>query len=136
MSNSAGGTPQELPEWVPDEYDPDAPLRERLPVISEMEGGIEIHVQGDLGVVENVRQPQHFIERGTGGMKLQAGSRPDDWSWEIVVPPEGEPRLEKVDPMQSMEAYMKTKKTWFNDIDVRVYGVDTDRFEDGDADYE
>jgi len=122
----------EMADWVPKEYNPDAPLSKRLPIIAEMEGGIEIHVQGERGVVEVVHEPQHFIENARV-MKLQAGTRPDNWSWEIVVPKDAYPFLQKVDPNQSMEAYMATKRNWLEDIDVRVYGVDADRFEDNNA---
>jgi len=123
-----------LPEWVPEEYDPDAPLAERLPVIAEMEGGIEIHVKDEHGTVHNVRQPQHLSRLSNDGLKLDCGTAPDDWSYEIVVPGgDHEPFLRDVDPNQTHDAYVATRRTVGRDIDVRVYGVDADRFEDDTA---
>lgn len=132
MSNdSADSAKRSLPEWVPDEYDPDAPLRERLPIIAEMNGGVEIHVRDNRGTVEIVGAPQHFYGDESRAMTLCAGYRDDDWSWEIISPTKGDARLMEVDPMQSAEAYESTKTVWLRDIDVRVYGVDSDRFEEG-----
>jgi len=45
-------------------------------------------------------------------------------------PSEHEPFLREVDPNQDYEAYVATRKTVGRDIDVRLYGVDVDRFED------
>jgi len=119
-----------LPEWVPDEYDPDDPLAERLPVIAEMDGGVEIHVRDKKGVEYIVHQPQHLHDLPHDGLKLSCGTAPDDWSYEIVVPGEHEPFLREVDPNQNHEAYIKTHNTVGNEIDARLYGVDVDRFED------
>lgn len=126
-----GGEAQhDMPDWVPDEYDPDAPLSERLPVIAEMEGGIEVHVRdGSKGTVEVVHEPQHFYENPRR-VKMCCGVRADDWNWEIIVPKgDAGPVLKHVDPNQDIEAYQATQKTWLKDIDVRVYGVDRDRWE-------
>lgn len=126
----------EPPAWLPDEYDPDAPLRERLPAIADIEGGIELHVQGETAVVEIVGSPVHFDERANGVMVLMTGTRScsGSWQYEIVVPEdEGRARLRKADPDQDVEAYMATRKTWLRGVDVRVYGVDADRFDDDPA---
>ena len=120
-----------LPEWVPDEYDPDAPLAERLPVIAEMDSDAEIHVQDKRGVHYVVNQPQDLSDLPNGGLRLDCGPRIGYWSYEIVVPGgDNEPFLREVDPDQEYEAYVATRKTIGKDIDVRVYGVDADRFED------
>lgn len=127
-------TPQDLPDWVPEEYEPEAPLAERVPIMAEIDGGIELHVRdGERDVVEIVGSPYELSENGAGTMTLKCGANKttgDTWSWEIVVPEDGEARLMDVDPMQSMDAYMKTKKEWLSDVDVRIYGVDADRFVD------
>ncbi|ELZ39343.1 hypothetical protein C471_08495 [Halorubrum saccharovorum DSM 1137] len=120
-----------LPEWVPEEYDPDAPLAERLPVIAEMEGGIEIHVEDKRGTIYVVHQPQNLKELPSDGLQLDCGPRTGYWSHEIVVPGgDHEAYLRKVDPDQDYDAYVATRETVGKDIDVRVYGVDADRFED------
>jgi len=119
-----------LPEWVPDEYDPDAPLAERLPVIAEMGSDAEIHVQDKRGVHYVVNQPQDLVTLPNDGLRLDCGTRIDYWSYEIVAPSEHEPFLREVDPNQDYEAYVATRKTVGRDIDVRLYGVDVDRFED------
>jgi hypothetical protein len=114
------------PDWLPDEYDPDAPLRERLPIMAEIDGGIELHVTDDRGVTEIVGQPVEFTTSHSGVQKLKAGSGPNayEWSWEIIVPEEAPARLMDVDPMQDFEVYQKTKSTELTDIDVRLWGVD------------
>lgn len=127
----------DTPAWLPEEYDPDAPLHERLPVMAEIEGGIELHVRDERGVVEIVGQPQHFEDPENTASVLKAGSRPDNWRWEIVVPREGsgsEPFLRRVDPNQRFEAYISTRDRWMENIDVRILGVDADRFLDGESD--
>jgi len=80
-----------LPEWVPDEYDPDAPLAERLPVIAEMGSDAEIHVQDKRGVHYVVNQPQDLGTLPNDGLRLDCGTRIDYWSYEIVAPSEHEP---------------------------------------------
>jgi len=120
-----------LPEWAPDEYDPDAPLAERLPVIAEMGSEAEIHVQDKRGVHYIVNQPQDLGSLPNDGIRLDCGTEMDYWSHEIVVPGnDNEPFLREVDPDQEYEAYVATRKTVGEDIDVRLYGVDADRFED------
>jgi len=123
-----------LPEWVPEEYDPDAPLAECLPVIAEMGADAEIHVQDDHGTVYIVNQPQHLGSLPNDGVQLDCGTAPDDWSYEIVVPGnDNEPFLREVDPNQEYETYVKTRRTVGRDIDVRLFAVDADRFEDDTA---
>lgn len=138
MSDSAGGDAQDTPEWLPDEYDPDAPLRERLPIMAEIEGGIELHAQDDRGTVEILGSPKELtsmsLESGDRlTLKTGGGTGRHKWSWEIVVPAKGDPVLKDVDPMQDFEAYRKTKTTWMDDVDVRIYGVDADRFEESEV---
>lgn len=119
-----------IPEWVPKEYDPDAPLRERLPIIAGIEGGIEIHVTDEHGTTEIVGSPKHFTEtEAAGTMELSAGMGNDDsrWKWEIFLSADDEASLFRVNPNQSMEAYMATRKRWMENVDVRMYGVDAAR---------
>lgn len=120
------------PEWLPDEYDRDADLADRLPIMAEIDGGIELHVKGDSGTVEIVGSPQHFNDTPRY-MRLCCGSSAGDWSWEIVVPKNDDhnPRLEKVDPDQDIEAYEATKQNYLSDVDVRIYGVDAHRYTAG-----
>lgn len=117
----------EQPDWLPAQYDVDAPLQDRLPIMAEIEGGIELHVGNPSGVVEVVHQPQHFHQYETGGMRLDAGTAVDDWEWEIVISEDGSSVLKKVDPMQDVDVYEMTKRRWLDDVDVRIYGVDIDR---------
>ena len=131
---SSQSATEEIPEWVPDEYDPDASLRERLPAIDNIEGGVDLYVGDDRGVVKVVGTPKQFRENGVGVQTLKAGGGLNDihtWSWEIVVPtPEhGDPVLKSVDPNQPEEIYSKTKSTELREIDVRIYGVDHERLE-------
>lgn len=115
------------PEWLPDEYDPDAPLHERLNLLAPIDGGIELHAEGDR-VTEVIGEPRELTETGAGAVRLKTGTGPNtfSWDWEVTAPPEGEPFLKKVDPDQEAEAYMKTKKTRMRDMDIRVYGVDAE----------
>jgi len=84
-----------LPEWVPDEYDPDAPLAERLPVIAEMGSDAEIHVQDKRGVHYVVNQPQDLGTLPNDGLRLDCGTRIDYWSYEIVAPANTSPSCER-----------------------------------------
>lgn len=122
---------ENTPDWLPDEYDAEASLRERLPIIGEIDRGIELHVSDHRGTVEIIGRPKHFNVNGTGAMSLDAGTGRDNsqWNWEIRVPAEGagEPVLWKVDPEQDVEAYEGTKERWFTGLDVRIHGVDADR---------
>lgn len=120
------------PEWIPDEYDADAPLADRLPIMARIEPAIELEVQGKDGVIENVRTPQIF-ESNDQYMKLYCGVSIDNWRWEIVVPQDGgfDPRLDRVDPMQSEAKYAATKDVaYLEDVDVRIHGIDSDRFDE------
>lgn len=129
MATSETPPNNDMPEWVPEEYDPDAPLIERLPIMAEIEGGIELHVQDKKGVVEIVGEPHELHERANGTLKLNAGGREFNWNWEIIVPAsDNEAVLQSVNPEQSYEAYEATKRTQGRGIDVRMYGVDADRF--------
>lgn len=124
----------EFPEWLPDEYDPDAPLRERLPIMADIDGGIEIQVGDDRGIVEVVGQPKELndVQWEDGKtLTLKAGHRSEEWLWsyELVVPASGEPFLRDVDPEQDIEAYQRTKKTILDDVDARIYGIDHERLE-------
>lgn len=95
-----------------------------------MEGGIEVHVKDDRGVVEVVHEPQHFYDNPRR-MKLACGVAIDDWKWEIIVPKgDSSPVLKRVDPMQEHHAYLATQSRWMENIDIRVYGVDTDRWQE------
>ena len=118
------------PEWLPAEYDRDAPLRERLPIMADIDGGIELWV-GDGRTVEIVNQPQELTENGQGVFVLKTGTSFADWSYEIVVPkPEnGDPFVRSVDPNQEYEDYLDSRTVELKDIDVRMYGVDHDRLE-------
>lgn len=35
---------EDFPDWVPEEYNVDDSLRERLPIMAEIDGGIELQV--------------------------------------------------------------------------------------------
>lgn len=129
---------EDMPDWLPEEYDPDAPLRERLPIMADIEGGIELHVKDERGTVDILGRPKELNtttwESGET-LSLQAGGGAEDhvWNYEIAVPAEGEPHVKRVDPMQSHEAYLATKRTYMTGIDIRIYGVDADRFEEQEA---
>ncbi|USZ73766.1 hypothetical protein [Natronosalvus halobius] len=119
------------PEWLPDEYDADASLRERLPIMAEIDGGIELHVGDERGIVEIVGEPLELTENAAECYTLRTGSaskwRQGVWRNEIVVPKEHEAVLKSVDPEQSFEDYERTKKTELRGVDVRIYGIDHER---------
>ena len=124
------GTPQterefDRPEWLPDEYDPDAPLHERLKLLAPIDGGIELHAEGEK-FTKVIGEPRGLREIDSGTVRLKTGTDGDahTWDFEVTAPPDGEPFLRKVDPDQDHEAYIKTKKTVMRDMDIRVYGID------------
>ncbi|TKX60606.1 hypothetical protein EXE48_11580 [Halorubrum sp. ASP1] len=122
-----GAAEIDRPEWLPDEYDPDAPLHERLEILAPIDGGIELHAEGDR-VTEVIGEPRRLTKVGTNTVRLKTGTGPDtsSWDWEVTAPQNGEPYLQKVDPDQRAEAYMKTKKTRMRGMDIRVFGVDAE----------
>lgn len=127
---------EDMPNWVPDSYDPDAPLVERLPIMAGIMGAIELHVKGENGVIEIVGRPKKLLQNDRY-VRLDCGTSSDNWEWEIVVP-KGEdsapPRLDHVDPMQPGTVYSATKDVeYLRNVDVRIYGVDAYRlYEDQD----
>lgn len=125
MSTKNTDTTTDEPDWLPEEYDIEADLRERLPIMAEIDGGIELHVGDDRGVIEIVGQPQEITDR-MGVLTLKCGPSFSNWDYEIVVPESenGDPYLREVDPDQPFEDYMDTRETVMSDIDVRIYGVD------------
>jgi hypothetical protein len=119
----------ERPDWLPDEYDPDERLSERLDVMLEIEGGIEVHARGQNDTIEVIGEPQ-LADKNSSGTRAYFGNAVDDWSWEVVIPDSDDhsPRLEKVDPHQDAESYHATRRTWLEDIDLRIFGVDVDAY--------
>jgi len=119
-----------LPEWVPDEYDPDAPLAERLPVIAEMGSDAEIHVRiSAASTTSSTSRKTSELFRTTGSDSIVARASTTGRT-KSSPPANTSPFLREVDPNQDYEAYVATRKTVGRDIDVRLYGVDVDRFED------
>ena len=119
--------------WPPEEYDPDAELLDRLQAMAEIEGGIEVHVLTESGVIEVVGSPQHHTDTARK-FHLAFGRSPDDWRWELDYPKkEGvPPTLDRVDPHQNFEAYEATKTHWGRVADVRIYDLDDHRLGEGD----
>ena len=64
------GTAIDRPAWLPDEYDPDAPLAERLRLLADIDGGIELHVSDDR-VTEVVGEPRELKENHAGTLTLK-----------------------------------------------------------------
>lgn len=133
--NDTSGGGRARPEWLPEEYDPEAPLAERLPLMANIEGGIELQATGEKGVVENLRQPQDFYESDRV-QRLCCGVAFDNWEWEVIVPKKKgvDPILKKVNPNQDVEAYESTKRVWFDNVDVRIYGIDDHYLTDSEHD--
>lgn len=123
---------EDLPEWVPDEYDPDADLYDRMEAMASIEGGLEIHVQDERGTTEIVAGIQDLNQDGYGNYRAHMGSTAtgtDSWDYELVVPgsDDHDARLEDVDPDQPHELYLKTREPYLENVDARIYGVDHDR---------
>ena len=119
---------EDRPEWLPDEYDTDADLRERLPIMAEIDGGIELHATDDRGVREVLGSPHELTENHAGTYVLKCGGTEFNWSYEVAVTPDGECIIRSVDPDQPMEDYMDSKERVLDDgVDIRIWGVDVDR---------
>lgn len=120
----------DLPEWVPEEYDPEAPIEERLPILPEIEGGIEVWAADDLGLKKVLGEPHEVRENHAGTLTMYIGGQKHNWNYEVVVPVnDTAPYVREVNPDQPMEDYQRTKKTVLTDADVRIYGVDVDRLD-------
>jgi len=123
---------EDLPERVPDEYDPDADLYDRMEAMASIEGGIEIHVQDERGTTEIAAGIQDLNQDGHGNYRAYLGSTAtgtDSWEYELVVPSSDDhnARLEDVDPDQPYELYLKTREPYLENVDARINGVDHDR---------
>lgn len=125
---------EDLPDFVPEDYYLDAPLRERLREIADVEGGIELHAKDHRGTVYNLGAPHDLTEKPNGVLVLKAGGRGCFWNYEVVVPPnEDEAFVREVDSDNDVDGYLDSWNRLGDGIDVRVAGVDADRFEDEDA---
>lgn len=116
-------------EWMPEEYDPDDPLGERLKVIVDISGGIELRASDGSQTV-TIGSPKMSDELSNGSYRLYTGnynSGTGMWSWEVVVPDSGEPYLDSADPDQNVEGYFDSRETRLEGVDVRIHGVDADR---------
>jgi hypothetical protein len=131
MSDSSAETGNDLPEWVPDAYDPDAPLRERLPLYEEVEAG-ELVAIGRRGYEQPLGQPKGVAATTSddGPEILYSGGRRGDrgvWKWEIVAPPEDPPFIRSADADEEYTSYADSRKREMEEVDVRIHGVDDDR---------
>lgn len=127
----------DLPDFVPDEYDPEADLYERLPVIAEMEGGIQLHAADGTGTDHVLGSPHDLNEDCHENYRLHVGGRQFNWDYEIVVPSgDHPPRVEEADPDQDIEDYYDSRDTWLEPADVRIYGVDLDHFAHRDTNHD
>lgn len=116
-------------EWMPEEYNPDDPLVERLKVIENIGGGIELRASDGSQTV-TINSPKMSDELAKGSYRLYTGNYNSDtgvWSWEVVVPDNGEPCLASANPDQNVEGYLDSRETRLEGVDVRIYGVDDDR---------
>lgn len=120
----------ELPDWMPDEYDPNAPLSDRLPITTEIEGGIELWAGDDRGLTKILGEPHEIRENGAGTLRMHVGGSEFNWNYEVVVPAsDTDPFVQAVNPDQDVEDYERTKTTELEGVDVRIYGIDHDRLE-------
>lgn len=119
-----------LPEWLPDEYDPDEDLESRIRAISEIDSAVELKVRDKHGVIKNVRIPHHFHESDKL-LVLDCGPNSSDIEWEVAVPltDADNPHVKKVDQDQSHEDYMRRKVRRFEEVDVRLHAIDDDRLQ-------
>lgn len=125
---------EDLPAWVPDDYDPDDDLYNRMKPMASIEGDIELHIQDQQGTTKIVAGIQDLNQDGHGNYRAHIGSTAttdDSWDYELVVPSsdDHDARLEDVDPNQPHEHYLKTRKPYLEHVDARIYGVDHDRLE-------
>lgn len=121
---AASDQADELPEWLPDDYDPDASLPERLRVIGEIDSDIELHAQGDDGEVWNIGKPHQVTLRKA--LTLRAGGEAHAWDWEVVVPATDDPTVLRA--VEFVDGGSDTTPV-AEDVDVRLYGVDAHRFD-------
>ncbi|ELY73239.1 hypothetical protein [Natrinema pallidum] len=129
-------TDSDSPEWLPDEYDPDGNLRERLPIMAEIDRlrGAELHAADDRGLTKILGTPFDLEENPTGTLTLHVGGSQYNWDYEVVVPSSDTPPfVRSVDMEQDIEDYERAKKTELENVDVRIYDVDHDRLEATEA---
>lgn len=112
-------------EWLPDEYDPEASLADRLDVIPAIDVSCEFRARDPETEQEtHIGQFQHVTD-APGTRRFAFGARPDNWQYEVTLNDRGVAVLHDVDPMQPIDAYQQTKTALAHDVDVRIYNVDT-----------
>jgi hypothetical protein len=125
-----------FPEWLPEEYDPEAPIRERVEVMGGIDGGVEIHAATE-NAYEVLHQPLHVEVNGHDTLILKTGARAEQgWKYEVYVDENGATTVYSVTCANADEEYYAESKSrfLFGDVDVRLFCVDTDRLPNGPAD--
>jgi len=124
----------DIPEWLPGEYDFDAPLYERLPLMAGIEGGIELQASNDRWT-EVLGSPTFINESSERRILMAGGANSDDWDWEVTVTEDGWSKLFSANPEYPVEDYEATRREEMRDLDVRIYGIDTDLLEGHDDEW-
>ncbi|ELZ21636.1 hypothetical protein C476_07911 [Natrinema limicola JCM 13563] len=117
------------PEWLPSEYDRDADLRERLPLMTEVDVQIELVAQDDAFRPEPVGTPRSISETDYDVLVVETSHTTGQTDFEIVAPQPGntDPYVKRINHDAEAEDY---KETIFEPVDVRIYNYDDNRLAD------
>jgi len=121
-----------IPKWLPDEYDFDASLYDRLPIMAKIEGGIELHASNGRWT-EILGSPAFLNDCAGHRVLMVGGTNSDDWDWEVAVTDDGWTKLYSANLEYPAEDYEATRREEMRDFDVRIFGIDTDLLEEKDG---
>lgn len=122
------------PEWLPESYNPDDDLWDRVELIGEIDGAVEVHALSVDGSRIVLGEP-HKVMEAHGRRKLCAGGKPHCWTFEAVINPgdDEDHYLHSID--MSGDAKDNSKDMVMSgDFDLRLFGADAPEMSEDEED--
>lgn len=120
-------------DWLPDSYNPDDDLWDRVNAIGEIEGSPEVHALGVDGTRIILGVPHDVSERHER-LKLTAGGKPHNWEYEaIITDGDNENYIRAVD-MDADAEDVQSETKLAGQFDLRLYNVDAPELTDAERD--
>jgi hypothetical protein len=122
------------PEWLPESYDPDDDLWDRVDAIDEIDGAVEVHALGVDGSRIILGEP-HDVTEADGRRKLCAGGKPHCWTYEATIYPgdDEDHYLHSIDMAGDAEENSRDM-VMSGDFDLRLYKVDAPEMSEDEKD--
>lgn len=124
----------DTPEWLPESYDPDDDLWDRVEALGEIDGAVEVHALGVDGSRIILGTP-HDVTESHGRRKLCAGGEPHCWEYEAVINPGDDEShyLHSIDMTGDVEDTSQDT-VMSGDFDLRLFGVDAPEMSEEEKD--